>query len=207
MTEQLPAEVRDRAIKASRNAYLSNPYSAGTGRWDLMVDAVAEVITEHLATEPLHEVECPSCGTTIRARMADSEHLADRCPDALAKIDALWNLETRDALHSVNPELADAFDELAHCGATASSFPEEIAQLRAENERLKDNVYRQINRRRDEHSKVHEAVAERDKLRERNESLWGLNAELRKQRDEVLCRARELVARDTPVTSRPEEST
>lgn len=56
---------------------------------------------------------------------------------------------------------------------------EDVDLLAAEIEQLKENVYFQINRRRDEHSKMHEAVAE--------------TKQARAERDEALSLLRELV--------------
>lgn len=57
---------------------------------ELPTDAVELVPATSLAAQPAHEVECPSCGTTIRARMADAPPAEHECivPDHVKAVRA-----------------------------------------------------------------------------------------------------------------------
>lgn len=64
---------RERAARAAREAYDNwiAPWEEQPeykrDDWRAVVDAVAAELGE-----PVHEVTCPNCATTIRARMADA---------------------------------------------------------------------------------------------------------------------------------------
>jgi hypothetical protein len=62
-------------------------------------------------TDPAHEVECPQCGATIRARMADRDFLAGPYSTLAELLDRLvaergsWDNVTADDLAQVQHKL------------------------------------------------------------------------------------------------------
>jgi hypothetical protein len=69
-----------------------------------MLAAAAPFIVEANQPEPAHEVECPACGATIRARMADAPEVVAARVRALPRLAPHDEARVRDALRRIDGE-------------------------------------------------------------------------------------------------------